>query len=187
MTTILKRFKRPVAAVALALSLGAPVWAQQASDLDDLFTALAEADEAAAAKIEEKIWAEWSKSGSDAMDLLLKRGREALDNGDVNVAIGHFSALIDHAPEFPEGYNARASAYFQAGMFGPSLADIRQVLAMNPRHFGAMTGLGLILEDLGRDQQALEAYRAVEAIYPAQEGLDEKIDRLERALEGERL
>lgn len=169
------------------LCLGAPANAQDASGLDDLFAALSEADAQAAARIEEKIWAEWSKSGSDAMDLLLKRGREALDNGDVKAAIGHFSALIDHAPEFAEGYNARASAYFQAGMFGPSLSDIRQVLVINPRHFGAMTGLGLILEDLGREEQALKAYREVEKIYPAQDGLGERIERLERELEGERI
>ncbi len=184
---ICSRFKHPVAALAVSLSLALPGWAQQASDLDDLFSALAEADAAAAAKIEEKIWAEWSKSGSDAMDLLLERGREALDNGDTKAAIGHFSALIDHAPDFAEAYNARASAYFQAGMFGPSLSDIRQVLAKNPRHFGAMTGLGLILEDLGRDTEALDIFREVEAIHPMQDGLAERIERLERALEGERI
>ena len=181
-----QRYKHPVAAVAIAICLAVPAVAQEEAGLDDLFGALAEADTSSAERIEQKIWSEWSKSGSDAMDLLLERGREALEGGEVEMAIGHFSALIDHAPGFAEGYNARASAYFQAGRFGPSLEDIRQTLALNPRHFGALSGLGLILEDLGNESGALEAYRAVEELYPAQEGLREKIDRLERALEGER-
>ena len=66
------------------------------------------------------------------------------------LAIEHFTALVDHAPEFAEGYNARATAYFQNGQYGPSLEDIRQTLMLNPRHFGAMSGLALILEELGR-------------------------------------
>ena len=57
------------------------------------------------------------------------------------VAIEHFTALIDHAPDFAEGWNARATAYYQTGDFGPSIADIGQVLTLNPRHFGALVGL----------------------------------------------
>ena len=62
-----------------------------------------------------------------------------------SLAIEHFTALIDHAPDFAEGYNARATAFFQTGQFGQSLADIQQTLALNPRHFGAISGLALIL------------------------------------------
>ena len=105
------------------------------------------------------------------MDLLLQRGREALEAGDIDRAIEHFSALIDHAPDFAEGYNARATAYFQKGLYGPSLEDIEQTLARNPRHFGALSGLALILEELGIKDGALAAYRAVEEMYPAREGL----------------
>lgn len=178
------RFKHPVAVTLTVLMLATPGWAQE-ENLDDLFTALETAEGSAAEAIEERIWQEWSKTGSPSMDLLLDRGREALEAGNVNLAIEHFTALIDHAPEFPEGYNARATAYFQAGLYGPSLEDIRSALARNPRHFGAMSGLALILEELGEDDGALDAYRAVQEIYPAREGLDDAIRRLERDLEGE--
>ena len=118
------------------------------------------------------------------MDLLLSRGRAAMSAGDNQAAIEHFSALIDHAPEFAEAYNARATAFYQADMYGPSLQDIRTVLAMNPRHFGALSGLALILEELGEQEEALDAYRAIEAIHPNRENLKDAIDRLEKAVGG---
>ena len=186
MTIMTQRFKHPVAAFAVALFVAAPGVAQE-QNLDDLFDALQTAEAQAAEAIEGRIWEEWSKTGSPAMDLLLERGREAMEAGELGEAIEHFTALIDHAPEFAEGYNARATAYFQSGLYGPSLEDIRQVLARNPRHFGAMTGLAIILEELGETGGALEAYRAVEALYPAREGLGEAIGRLERELEGEEI
>jgi len=121
------------------------------------------------------------------MDLLMDRGREALENGDVNLAIEHFSALIDHAPDFAEGYNARATAYFQKQQFGLSLEDIRRTLELNPRHFGALSGLALIFEDIGRVEEALAAWREVEALHPNAQGLAESITRLERQVEGHTL
>ena len=186
MTIRVTRFKHPVAAIAAVLLLALPVWAEE-QNLDDLFDALQSAEAEAAEAIENRIWEEWSKTGSPAMDLLLERGREALEAGDTTLAIEHFTALVDHAPDFAEGYNARATAYFQAGLYGPSLDDIRSVLARNPRHFGALSGLALILEDIGERDGALEAYRAVERLYPAREGLKESIRRLERAIEGENI
>ncbi len=180
-----QRIKSAVGAALLAGLLSGPGLAQDDGGLDDLFTALRNADGGNAAAIEERIWAEWSKSGSPAMDLLLERGRTALEEGEIPRAIEHFSALIDHAPDFAEGYNARATAYFQAGLYGPSLDDIRQVLARNPRHFGAMGGLALILQEIGEDEAALEAYRAVEEIYPSREGLQEAIAQLERSVAGQ--
>ena len=156
----------------------------QGAELDPLFDALRDADPTGAQEIENRIWQEWSKSGSAAMDLLLERGREALQEGELDVAIEHFSALVDHAPEFAEGYNARATAYFQEGEYGLALEDIRQTLARNPRHFGAMSGLAMILEEIGEEEGALEAWRAVEALNPARPGVREAIERLERRVEG---
>ena len=109
--------------------------------MEALFEGLKGADPAAAAQIENRIYALWSQSGSPSMDLLLTRGREALEAGDMVLAIRHFTALIDHAPDFAEGYNGRATAYFQLGRYGLSLEDIRQTLRLNPRHFAAMSGL----------------------------------------------
>jgi tetratricopeptide (TPR) repeat protein len=170
-------------AILAATFLSGAAMAEEA-DLDPLFDALRDADPVGAQEIESRIWEEWSRSGSPAMDLLLERGREALEAGEIDVAIEHFSALVDHAPDFAEAYNARATAYFQAGDYGLALEDIRQTLARNPRHFGAMSGLAFILEEIGEKEGALEAWRAVEALHPQREGVRQAIERLERQVEG---
>ena len=172
-----------VAALA-ALFLSVSAAAADGDKLDDLFSRLKEADGRAAARIEREIWTEWSKSGSPAMDLLLQRGRDAMAAGKTDEAIEHLTALIDHDPDFAEGWNARATAYFNAGQYGPSVADIAEVLKRNPRHFGAMAGLGAILEQLGKPQRALEVYRAALAIHPQLKGVSEVVKRLETEVAG---
>lgn len=158
--------------------LCAPI-AAQATDLDALFETLKSGDEAQAARAEQDIWREWSKSGSPALDLLLQRGRAAMEAGDTDQAIEHFTALIDHDPTFAEGWNARATAYFVAGEYGPSVADIAHVLTLNPRHFGALAGLGMIYEQIDRPAKALEVYRAALAIHPHMAGVLSSVKRLE--------
>jgi tetratricopeptide (TPR) repeat protein len=155
--------------------------------LDELFAKLLTADEPAAARLEQDIWREWSKSGSPAMDLLLQRGRDAMSAGDTDAAIEHLTALIDHAPDFAEGYNARATAYFQAGELGPSINDIGHVLTLNPRHFGALAGLGMIFEQLEKPERALEVYRAALAIHPHLAGVLDSVARLKAAAAGQEL
>ncbi|MBM7066592.1 hypothetical protein IU397_03190 [Actibacterium sp. 188UL27-1] len=157
------------------------------SELDRLFAELAKPEQAGWKQIEETIWIEWSKSGSPSMDLLLRRGRKALEGDDLAGAIEHFTALTDHAPGFAEGWNARATAYFHAGLYGPSIEDIRRALALNPRHFGALSGLAIMMEELQLEQKALEAYRAVEAIHPHRPNVKDAIERLEKKLEGQRI
>ena len=169
--------------LALLLAIGAPARADEAR-LDALFAALAEADAASWEGIEDQIWAEWSVSGSAAMDLLLARGRAALAAGEVTAAIEHLSALVENAPGFAEGWNARATAYFEAGELGLAMADIGQALTLEPRHFGAITGLGLILEETGDLAGALGAYQAALAIHPVRPDLREAVERLEAELQG---
>lgn len=180
------RFHNCIVASLLPIFLATGAWAQT-DTLDDLFTRLKDADAGASGRIEREIWSEWSKSGSPAMDLLLKRGRDAMAAGNVKLAIEHFTALIDHAPDFAEGWNARATAYFQAGQYGPSVADIAQVLRLNPRHFGALSGFGLILEETGRDAEAMEVYRGALAVHPHLEGVLQSIARLEAKAVGQEL
>lgn len=159
----------------------------QTAKLDELFDRLKAADAPQAGRIEQEIWIEWSKSGSAAMDLLLERGRRTMGEGQIDVAVEHFTALVDHAPEFAEGWNARATAYYQMGQIGPSMADIARTLSLNPRHFGALSGLAMILEELDRPAQALEVRQAVQAIHPHAAGVSEAIDRLKARLEGRSL
>ncbi|SIO12796.1 Tetratricopeptide repeat-containing protein [Rhodovulum sp. ES.010] len=137
--------------------------------------------------VEDSIWEEWSRSGSAAMDLLLRRGREAVEEGAFETAIEHLTALTDHAPDFAEGYNARALAYFKTGRFGPAVADLARTLQLNPRHFGALMGLGAILEETGRYDAALEAYQRAHAIHPHDPDLEEAVTRLELMTSGRSL
>lgn len=186
MVKIASFLKCSVAALAASLVFLTSATADEA-EMEALFEGLKTADEMAARQIEARIYELWSQSGSASMDLLLERGREALDAGDSKLAIEHFTALIDHAPDFAEGYNARATAFFQEGQFGPSLEDIRHTLELNPRHFGAMSGLALILEEIGRPDDALAAWREIGKINPQQEGLEDAVTRLERQVEGQQL
>jgi tetratricopeptide (TPR) repeat protein len=175
-----------VAALLPFLLLVTPALAQT-EKLDELFGQLADADEGQAQRIEREIWSEWSKSGSPTMDLLLERGRAAMQAGEPEIAIEHLTALTDHAPDFAEGWNALATAYFQAGEYGPSIADIGKTLTLNPRHFGALSGLGMIMEELGDTEGALEAYKAALAIHPHLQGVKDSVERLEAEAAGQEL
>jgi len=157
-----------VTALALTVMITLPA-AAKAGEIDDLFAQLQAipADQVAqSARIVDQIGAIWADSGSASMDLLLERGQKALDEDDTQAAIDHFSALVDHAPEFAQGYYSRAMAYFQAGYYGPALADLRVTLALNPRHFMAMQGLAYIQEETGEPKKALETLRAVLKLNP---------------------
>jgi tetratricopeptide (TPR) repeat protein len=175
----------------LALFLAALLWfslpsgaiAQPAADadrLDALFADLAEPGRTDSARIEREISRIWSQSGSAAMDMLLQRGRRALEAGDYAAAVEHFSALIDHAPEFAEGWNARATAFYLMDEYALSIADIGRVLSLNPRHFGALSGLAIMLEDMGEIDYARDALRAVQALNPNRPNIDEAVMRLNR-------
>ncbi len=178
---------RIVAALLPLFLTCAVAFAEDTAKLDSLFDRLKTAEVAEAGRIETEIWIEWSKSGSPAMDLLLQRGKDAMALGETGQAIEHFTAVIDHAPSFAEAWNARATAYYMAGEFGPSVADIGQVLTLNPRHFGALSGLAMILEETGKPDRALEVYKAALAIHPHLQGASEAIERLETEAEGQEL
>lgn len=179
-------FKYIVTALFVTVGFSLPAVAQETA-LDELYQELQEADPASSSRVERQIITEWEKSGSAAMDLLLRRGKDALEDGQPDVAAEHFSAIVDHAPEFAEGYYGRASSYYLLGMTGPALDDIRQVLALNPRHFEAMRGLALIMEELGRSDDALELYQMILEINPQSEDAKMAVDRLELELEGQSL
>lgn len=181
------RLHNPVVAALLPMLVALSPAIADTSRLDSLFDRLKAADDADARQIEREIWIEWAKSGSPAMDLLLQRGRDALEAGDNEAAIAHLTALVDHAPDFAEGYNARATAYYNAGLLGPSVADIGKTLELNPRHFGALTGLAMIFEELRKPDKALEVYKKVLEIDPHAEGVADAITRLTAETQGKDL
>jgi len=176
-----------IVAALFPIFLGLTAVPAFAAGLDELFEKLQSAEPRDAQRLERQIWREWSKSGSAAMDLLLQRGRDAMEAGETEVAIEHFTALIDHAPDFAEGWNARATAFYQAGQFGPSVSDIQHVLALNPRHFGALTGFARILEDTDQPDRALQIYLAALAIHPNLEGVREAVERLQTKAAGQEM
>ena len=171
-------------ALTIVLAVAPSLGTAQSAELDQLFVQLADPDNQDWQQVENQIWTLWSLSGSAAMDLLLARGREAMGSGDMDAAIEHFTALTDHAPDFAEGWNARATAYYHAGMFGPSIQDIQSTLALNPRHFGALSGLGMILAQLDMTQEALDAYRAALEIHPQKDSIRTTVERLEKLVGG---
>ena len=180
------RFKCIVTALFLSVGFSLPLHAQETA-LDQLYQELAEADETTYARVEQRIVAQWEKSGSAAMDLLLRRGKDALEDGEPGVAVEHFTALVDHAPDFAEGYYGRASSYYLLGLTGPALDDIRRALVINPRHFEAMRGLAIIMEELQRPDDALELYEMVLEINPNSADTLGAVARLQLQLEGQAL
>ncbi len=186
-----KRFL-PVAAasvVVLGWAVPAPAPAQslsamagEAEELDALFVELKSPDTRDWESVEQRIIRHWTHSGSASADLLLQRGQEALEAGEFEAAIEHFSALIDHAPEFAEAWNGRATAFYMVDEYGLAIDDVAHVLALNPRHFGALAGLGTMLEEMGDTKNALAAYRMAAALNPHRESLQQAIGRLQGQL-----
>ena len=174
---------RPILNAIVAVALAWPVPAMSET-VGELLERLSDPGLDRWERVERRILAQWSKSGSAAMDLLLQRGRAALEAGELEAAIEHLTALTDHAPDFAEGWNARAAAFYERGDYGPAMVDLARALALNPSHFGAMAGLGLILEETGREAQALEAFRAAQAIHPHQPVISRSVARLQARVAG---
>jgi tetratricopeptide (TPR) repeat protein len=155
------------------------------NNLDFLFGALKAApDEATAKAIEQRMWVLWIHSPSDTTNLLMTRVQKAIDEKDLNLALKLLNAIVKIKPDYVEAWNRRATIYYMKKDYGRSLADISQVLRLEPRHFGALTGLGLILQDIGDDKQALEVYRRALAVYPKLERVPEIVKKLKQKVEG---
>lgn len=170
--------KRHLTALVLPVLLCGMVSAQEVPA--DIWEKLRNAPEAEAARVAAEVETIWSRSGSAAMDLLLRRGREALEAGDFNLAIEHLTALTDHAPDFAEGFHTRAEAYFRADLYGPALDDLEVTLALNPQHFDAIFGLGVMFQEFGDLPRAADLYRRVLTIHPNHENARRALSRLKR-------
>jgi tetratricopeptide (TPR) repeat protein len=153
-----------------------------AARLDALYAELARPDQPGWEKVQTEIERLWSRSGSPAMDLLLRRAGRALAAEDYAAAIDHLTALTELAPDFAEGWNARATAFYQIGELSLAMADIEHVLALDPRHYGALTGLGVILDQVNQPAAALRALQEAERINPNRPDIQESIKRVERSL-----
>ena len=154
-------------------------------NLDFLFEALKVAPDADSAKlVEGRIWALWLASGSDTTDLLMSRVKTAIDGKDTALAIQLLDAVIQLRPDYVEAWNRRATLHLANKDYGKSLADIRQVLAREPRHFGALSGLGVIMQEFGEEKLALEAFRRALAVNPHLQKIPDFVKTLTEKVEG---
>ncbi len=176
---IARRYHHLIVTAFLALvGYSLPLSAQ--NSLPDLMAELKNATPEQALRLDRQISAEWSKSGSASMDLLLRRGREALDEDDHKAAVEHFRALTDHAPDFAEGWHGLARAYFAQELYGPTLDALGRALALNPEQYNALFGLGVLFTSFGDLRRAEEAFLQVLDLHPHHEDAKEALDSLQR-------
>ncbi len=158
---------------------------QRGQNLDKLFEALKVApDEASAKYVENRIWAAWHASNSDTATLLMSRVKIAVDAKEIDLAIRLLTSIVAIKPDYVEAWNQRATLYYMKKDFGRSLADIHNVLAREPRHFGALSGLGMIMQEFGDEKGALEAFRRALALHPHLERIPDLVKKLTEKVEG---
>jgi tetratricopeptide (TPR) repeat protein len=161
------------------------VGADRTKGLDFLFGALKAApDEDSAKHVEARIWAIWLQTPSDTAALLMMRAKAAMDAQQTEVALKLLDAIIKLRPDYTEAWNRRATLYYLQNDYMRSMADIEQVLIREPRHFGALAGLGMIMQDVGDDKRALDAFRKALAINPHLEKVPELVKTLSEKVEG---
>lgn len=132
--------------------------------------------------IEAEIWELWMDSGVPEIDVLMEIGCKALSDGDYTKAIKTFTTITQKMPQYAEGWNKRATAYFMRGELKASVEDINQVLALEERHFGALSGLASIYLTIGDNKGALIALEHMLTICPNQPGLEEQVFELYQKL-----
>ena len=170
--------------ITMAPSWGKTGWANQNDTrLDSLFSQLQITGSGQKARtIEKFIWKIWRESGDEAVDQLMVDGVKAMGGGNYEGALIAFNSIVKGAPNFAEGWNKRATLYWLMGDFEKSVEDINRTLALEPRHFGALSGLAMIRESQERPLDALQAFERALEIYPAMPNAAERIRKLNRQL-----
>jgi tetratricopeptide (TPR) repeat protein len=154
--------------------------------LNDLFGQLKrERNEKAAERIAGQIWKEWFQSGSSSIDLMMQWAQQAMEQQKYDVALDFLDEVITLQPGYAEGWNRRATVNFMMSNYAKSMSDIDRTLALEPRHFGALSGMAQILKNLGRKEMALRAYQRVLDIYPMMRSAQTELATLSEELSGE--
>lgn len=154
--------------------------------LESLYRRLEEAPSPQHAEIvARRIESLWRDSGSASIDLLLQRAMALIRAEEYDLALAILDTVVVAAPDFAEGWSQRAMAHFQKRDFRAALADLRRVLALEPRHFRAMQGVAVIFNEFGQKDRALKAYRRVLDVYPHKKEVREAIENLVREVEGQ--
>lgn len=168
----------------LLLALLLPVSADQTDErLEDLFDKLqSSADPDQSAVIEQQIWVIWTVGPTDEADRLMNRGIRAMRLGEWTLAERLFDRLVTLEPDFAEAWNKRATVHYVLGDYTQSMADIERTLTLEPRHFGALSGLGSIFARLDRPAAAIRVFEEVLEIYPHSRGSLQSIEQLQEEL-----
>jgi tetratricopeptide (TPR) repeat protein len=174
--------------LALTLALGCYFPMLGAADqtdqrLDGLFQTLQTSqDSAALGEAEAMIWEIWYESGKDDIDALMLQAAALVRSGDLADAESIYSRIIEAMPQFSEGWNRRATVRFYQNDYAGSLADIEQTLKLEPRHFGAIWGLGMILGSQRDYQRAINAFEMLLEIKPNAGDARPRIELLKQQL-----
>lgn len=151
--------------------------------LDALFERLQRtADAQEARMIEGLIWSIWFRSGDATRDRLLERGNEAMNAGKLTDALAQFNAVIEADPKLAEAWNRRATLYFMLGNLDASVRDIERTLALEPRHFGALSGLGMIYAQREQYEAAVKAFERGLKVNPHMPGAKQTIQDLRKRI-----
>ena len=137
--------------------------------------------------MDRRIWLLWLHSDDKAVNRLMAQGVIAMQRGALDRALERFDTIVERAPEFAEGWNKRATVLYMMGRHRESVADVRHVLSLEPRHYGALSGLGLILVALDREEDALTWLRRALELNPYLDGIRLLADRIGERLKGKRI
>jgi tetratricopeptide (TPR) repeat protein len=176
-------------ATLTVLSFALPGYSLAGQDdprLDGLFERLHATDSEDEAQILQSfIWSIWVEANDDELNRLMYEGTRAMQVGDLDLAAKMFSDVIKIAPEFAEGWNKRATVYYLIGEYDKSIADCMAVLDLEPRHFGALSGLGLIYTSKQDDENALHWFNEALAQNPHMPSIRQQAEELEEKLNGQ--
>lgn len=150
-----------------------------------LLDALAQAEDGQAADgLAREIQGLWNRSGSDAVDVLMLRANVAMHSNHFTIALDLLDTVIALAPDYAEGWNRRATVHFMREDYASSIADVQRVLRLQPRHFGALVGIGMILDDLGQDREAALFLREALRVHPFLNNARERLAVIDARLQG---
>ncbi len=154
--------------------------------LDTLFSDLKrERNEKAAERVAARIQDEWGKSGSASVDLMMIWSKSAMDEQKFDAALDFLDQVVTLSPGFAEGWTRRATVHFMMRNYRKSMTDIDRTLRLEPRHFGALSGLAQIMKDAGRKELALDAFQRVLDIYPMMRSAQGEVASISEELAGE--
>ena len=169
--------------IICALLPGHGVADQNALELPALFDKLkAVTDQSEASNIEARIWELWLEPPDDIAARAMEQISEAMSSSDLAVALQLSNELVESHPDYAEAWNRRATLFYLLGKNAESVADIRQTIALEPRHFGAISGLGLIFLREQNFDAALAAFEQVLTISPASSSAQQSVKRLRQEL-----